>query len=218
MSQPVLYPVFTQCQNRTTNQFWRDVLYLCACGRFPPGIQYDPLKHAFQNDDGDILSLPSNNKKLFLETKHFFQRSGIHSETDLTLKDREGIENTPKAIQAKEWKDVKPKNRRERLLSDYITQLCSERKLGRKRSNVVKVELSLAFKMKMLLTSDVQFDGKVTGIKNFSLDDDNNCIFSRKPTSRGKDTKPKESRRVDREIDRYLKRHSSNVLQSSAGV
>lgn len=211
MTATVLYDIFTHCQSFLSDSFWSDKFYLCACGRFPDGFVYDHLNHTVQYD-GDTVVLTDDPCEIIATLKPLFQKSGIRSYYDLLVMDGDSTREM-----AEEWKDVKPKSLRDRLITDYITELCIEKGFTKKIARMVIAKVNMAFKIKTLISDDIVFEeGKVVSINSLKIKGDSKCgvtlRFKRGVQRCTKHDKTKSTRRIERTIDKYSKTLSGTII------
>lgn len=203
----VLYPAFTHCQSLLTDKFWSDTFYLCACGRFPSGFEYDHNSDTIVFED-ETIDLPSDPAEIVKTLKPLFQKAGLKSYYDLLIIDEDDAREI-----AEDWKNVKPKRMKDRLISDYITETCVKLALDKKTTKAVWANISVAFKMKVLGSEDIVFEnGKVINIFNVDIADTGSVTFTRKPQRCTKEDKPKVSRKIERCVDRYAKLLESSLI------
>jgi len=89
------------------------------------------------------------------------------------------------------------------LISGYITELCVKLDLTKKATRAVWASINVAFKMKVLIPDDIDFEGgKVRSISKVSILPDGRVNFDRKPQKCTKEDKPKSSRKIERCVDR----------------
>lgn len=196
----VLYPAFTHCQSLLTDSFWSDTFYLCACGRFPAGFEYDHSSNTVIYE-GESIALSNDPSEIIKVLKPLFQRAGLKSYYDLLIIDEDDAREI-----AEDWKSVKPKRVKDRLISDYITDMCVKLELNKHTTKAVWASINVAFKMKVLVSNDIVFeDGKVRDIANVDITKEGRVKFTRKPQRCTKEDKPKQSRKIERYVDRYVK-------------
>ena len=203
----VLYPAFTHCQSLLTDKFWSDTFYLCACGRFPAGFEYDHNSNTIVFE-GESIDLPTEPSQIVTTLKPLFQKVGLKSYYDLLIIDEDDAREI-----AEDWKNVKPKRMKDRLISDYITEICVKLDLDKKTTKAVWASISVAFKMKVLISDDIVFEnGKVRNIFNVDIANNGTVKFTRKPQRCTKEDKPKVSRKIERSVDRYVKLLESSLI------
>ena len=151
--KPIIHPIFEQCANLSTDEFWAAIFMDCARGKFPRGYSFknNLLTHKKGNKIS-TLELNSSPTDVFIMVIKFFQTvSGILSEADRKRKqDEEDIKLAEEAEGNDEltWKDVKTEKLREVMIGEFINSLATRMKFNEeeKRELITTVKKGLMLK------------------------------------------------------------------------
>lgn len=187
----VIFPIFEECKSFTLDSFWRDKFTEFSCNQFPPGMRYDASrKNLVLKIDGKKTEFVSVNDKNPSETFQSMMRIlrgkyDMRSSRDLKVQ-KKTIEEAMKKHEVDlncEFKNIKPRNLKDRLIMNYISSLKIKHKLTDLEFNYLISVVQLGFQFRSISTSDVVYvDGAVTDITGLEFNEKNRIFTTPKYT------------------------------------
>lgn len=178
----VIYKYFEECQDFTMDQYWKDVFFSCACGKFPKNCRYDPsnntlyirLQTSSTKTKGEAISLPQNPEELFLVMMDVFKNKlGMFSSRDLQIK-KDELEDIQKQYQINmncDWKKLKPRSVKEFLIINYITSLQQQYFLTSKETKNLLTYVNIWIQLKKITSDDIKYENKsIVAIRGMDVD------------------------------------------------
>jgi len=166
------YPIFIECCEYTLDEHWKTVFLNASIGKFPKGMYMinNDTNLKVGNEIYDISDDPREMTKLCMTI--FKKKLKLKSNDDKEKNTNEFklIQKSREFTHFKEWKDIKPKNLKEKILNDYIINL--KIKFGLKRHELFKlnkvVNVGILFK-KIKSDNIVYLEGKIVDIDNLNV-------------------------------------------------
>lgn len=187
----VIFPIFEECKSFTLDSFWRDKFTEFSCNQFPPGMRYDSTrKNLVLKIDGkktEFVSVNDNNPAETFQSMMRILRGkyDMRSSRDLKVQ-KKTIEEAMKKHEVDlncEFKNIKPRNLKDRLIMNYISSLKIKHKLTDFEFNYLISVVQLGFQFRSLSTNDVVYaDGAVTDITGLVFDEKNRIFTTPKYT------------------------------------
>jgi hypothetical protein len=204
----LIFPQFDKCRSFTLDPFWKDILYGCACNRFPDGLTFDSDKNEIEVEDGDCYTLPRETKKLFQMMMEIFRGDlGLRSTRDIRFEEKPQEHDVS-------WKKIKPKQIKNKLLADYITTLKQELDLTKQEIKHLTATINIGFQFKSLSSDDVEFDGKIIKIDGLNFDKKKRIFtIPKAPRCPQKTEKPTQVNVFYNLLDKYLKENEKRVAK-----
>ena len=219
---------FLNCQNFTFDTFWREILYNCACNRFPRGVKYDQFKnmirvryeHAGQvkKERHPVPKDPYERYKLLMYI--FKELLGLRSYYDIKFS-RQELEELRLKINIDldcDWKKLKSRSMRNQIIMNFAVTEASKRDLGVKGAMYLYNVIQLGFQFKQLTSNDVQYEkGVITSISGLEYDESTqkfiiinpqnpNWVPASRPIMRVK------SNQLYQTINKWLRDYKTNYL------
>jgi hypothetical protein len=222
----VIYPIFIECSNLTTDPYWKEQLELLAYNRFPQELRYDPTHSNFvlrvDKKPAEVIALPSEDeegadKKIFSVTMSILKtRLNMRSTRDLQIQKDKLTDTLQKDTQDLDcgWKDIKPKCVKEQLIMAYLSELSLKHSLTPAEHKQLVAEVHLGLQFKSITTNDIKYsNGKILNITNLEFDKDTRRFVTPEPKPQSsKQEKVVVKNKFHTGIDRFLK--SDNVRKS----
>jgi len=180
MASPVVvHPIFTECQEYTLDPYWKDIFSRCSCNRFPRSIRYDGKKNTIYlklsggiGGKKEFFVLPQEPTRVFEIMMEIFRSIGLRSQKDLQLQ-KDEMEEIRKARCFDldcQWKDLKPKYLKERMILNYVLFLQKKLGLARKETKRLLNTIQLGFQLKQLMPDDVKYEkGRILDIHGLEV-------------------------------------------------
>lgn len=180
----VSYPIFASLCMYTFDSFWKDIFLECSRNNFPKGSKYDSKRNTlFLRKEGKQkgfipISLPIEDppqtfRVLFDAFKNIL---GLRSPTDIAFQNDE-IKKVSKTrvvtTDVDEWKQIRSKSVKDRLLFDYLCTLVKTHSLNLRQRKQLFSVVSLGFASKKITSAEVVFeDRNVVGINGLEWNDE----------------------------------------------
>ena len=178
----VVYEEFINCQKHTLDKYWIDLLYRCACNKFPKGVKYDGQKNIIyvkhEKTKAENFNIPLNDTKKMYDLLVYIFRDllDIRSEYDINIskKELEECRKLNNIDMNTDWKRLKPKSVKNTILMNFVVNKINEKSIDQKKIKKTYNQLQLAFQFKRLTNDDVEYEnGTITDIKGFNYNEHN---------------------------------------------
>lgn len=170
----ILYPIFIQSSNETTDPFWNYIFNQLSYGICPFGVTIHNTD-IYCNFPGKHFHYDFSNKshtEIYNDiTTLFKEKLDIQSKNDL-LREKK-ILNESIHFSFDSWKDIKKKNIKDILIEQYVISLKHKYDLSYIRVRKILASIHLAFTFKIISNDDVRYDkdkGCITHIQGFHID------------------------------------------------
>lgn len=223
----LVYDKFIAYQKFTTDTYWKDIFYSCACNSFPKGVKYynskntisvrsEPIKNKSRTE---VFVLSENEMSAFETIMHIFKDIlNLRSETDIHIRSQE-IENLRKKSDVNlevEWKKLKPRSIKNQILMNFATAQIKERSLTAKDVKYLYYTIQLGLQFKTLSDNDIHYEkGIVTGIDGLEFDKEKNTFLitnTSKPIAKC-DTPVIKSNKLYQGVDKWAKDYTNNYIE-----
>ena len=221
----VIYKIFVECQQYTTDTEWKDILYSCACNKFPKGIKYDNVKNtiyikyeSYNKIQTNTVNVPSNNEELFKLMMHIFKDLlNIRSENDISASrmEMEVLRKKNEVDVNCEWKKLKPRSLKNHMLMLFSSSEVKKYDLEPKQAGILFKTIQLGFLFKKLNSNDVNYEnGEISSIDGLKFNNKSNTFeLTHQPGSISRSTTTtSKSNNVERAIDKWVKDYKSDIL------
>ncbi len=171
----VLYQKFEEYVDNMKDPFWADIFKQCSYGKFPRGITYRNNVLSIKKGTKIISEELSNDVNTGIDQcLEFFKEHGC-LRSDLDIKNEKeqishcGINN--KRLSELNWKSIKNKSMRNKLITEYICKISKERNLNKKQKLDLKTMINLGFILKLFSPDHVIFEhGNIIEIRGLKWD------------------------------------------------
>lgn len=218
MSKVILHENILKCRDFTQDEDWREILYNCACNKFPRGIKYNSLKHTLYvriNNVGrlktETIILPSDPNNCYETLMYVFTNL-------LGLRSRKDIEKSKKDIEIArkkngidldcEWKKLKPRSVKNNILMNFAISKIDELELDKKDVSKLYRLIQLGLQFKKLSSEDFEYDnGIIYSIKGLEYDEKTNFfILTNKQGTISHNTSGKtDVNHLEKAVDKWVK-------------
>lgn len=178
----VVYEIFEQCSELTTDQYWISIFKACAREKFPRGFQYSNglLIHR-RGTRTTRVEIPNTAAEAYSTAVSFFKSAGgLMSVTDRKRVQKEEEEKILESISSAElkWTDIKIERVKEVLLIDYIADLVRTRNYNNDQKNELTTTIKIGFMLKYFGTKNVIMEqGRIVNIEGLLYDNDNDSYY-----------------------------------------
>ena len=218
---------FLNCQDLTFMTFWREILYNCACNRFPRGVKYDQFKNTIRvryEHAGQVKkvthSIPKDPYERYVLLMYIFKELlGLRSEYDIKFSKQE-LEEIRLKIDIDldcDWKKLKSHSMRNQLLMNFVITEVNKRDLDVKCAKYLYNVIQLGFQFKQLTSDDVQYEkGVITSISGLEYDESTKEFIITNPQNPNRTdkpvSKPIKSNRLYQTINKWVHDYKTNYL------
>ena len=172
------HPIFEQCCNFISDEFWKSILLESAKGKLPRGFTFSKSVLSFKKrTKTDMVEIPSDIHSATCVIIDFFRnKGGIRSPLDLEREKKEQEELLLiKAGQAlANWSSITSKILKKAYISEYISKMCNLYKLNDEEKKKFKTLINSGFLLGHLSKSNIIFNGyEIVEIVGLKYDDSN---------------------------------------------
>lgn len=182
------YSVFLQCSQFTEDPFWQQQFNECAHGKFPRGVKfkYNPETSSgilsIRRQTGQATTYTINEQdepeKVYNLIQNIFKTIGIFSATDDELKKAEIEEIRAGTISEQEWKKIRRKKDRQRMIMDYAIEMKNKYSLTRKQTSQLYHTIQKGIASHAIESRDVVVKkNNITQIKTIEYDNDSGRFY-----------------------------------------
>lgn len=218
----IIHHCFDECQDFTLDQYWKDIFFLCACGKFPKGCRYDPATHtlytriaiAANKTKGEAISLPKSSEEIYTTLLDIFKNKfGMFSSRDLQIKKDElfDIQEQQKINMDCEWKKLKPRSIKDFLISNYVSDMQIKHNLTQKESKILLTTIGIWMQMKKITSEDILYeDYTIKDIRGIRfLEEERKWVNDNSPKLTYKPEKTSKPQKLDQCLDRFIREHKN---------
>lgn len=216
----VIHRCFEECQDYTLDQYWKDVFFSCACGKFPKGCRYDPntqtiytrLPAAGNKTKGEAISLPKTSEDIYLVMLDVFKNKfGMFSSCDLQIKKEElkDIQEQQRINLDCEWKKLKPRSVKDFIISNYVSDMQIKYSLNAKEARYFLTQINIWLQLKKITSDDIEYQNhSIINIKGIEFDETKRIWKNENvPKIVNKIEKVNKSQKFEQALDRFIREH-----------
>lgn len=222
MNEIVIHHCFEECQDFTLDQYWKDIFFLCACGKFPKGCRYDHLTQtlyirlpaAGNKTKGEAICLPKNSEEIYTVLMDVFKNKfGMFSSRDLQVKrdELQEIQEKQRINMDCEWKKLKPRSIKEFLISNYVTNMQKKHEMTQKESKILLTNIGIWMQMKKITSDDIEYENyTILNIKGLYFDEEKRVWYNNNPPKlSNKAEKVNKTQKFDQSLDKFIRDHKN---------
>lgn len=224
-SKAIIYDNFLKCQDFTLDTYWRDIIYNCACNRFPKGVKYDNAKNTIYvrydisgRPKTESFTVPEDPKECFdMFTKVFRDILGLRSEYDVALSQRE-MEEFRKQNEIDldcDWKKLKPRSMRNQILMNFAVSETRSRNMPSTSAKSLYHTILLGFQFKKLSSDDVRYsNGSINSIDGLEYSEKTQTfVLTKQQKNLSRTDKPTaKSNPLQQAIDKWIRGYKTNYI------
>ena len=157
----VLYPIFLEVCDYTTDSFWEFIFKDIAFGICPYGAYIDnnAICCKFKGKEFSYNFRDKSAQTIFKQLSNLLQTNlNIRSVSDIA-KRKKYIHSYFETLQPK-WAEIKKKSIRYLLVENYVLKLKNNYKLTHKQTKLLLSNIMIGFQFKLLSNQDVEYDYK----------------------------------------------------------
>ncbi len=212
------------CRDLATDSDWRDIIYSCACGKFPKGIRYNSTtatlfvryeKQGKSQTESHILS--GGAEDCYNILMYVFKNLlNLRSENDI-VSSKQQLEDIRKQNDIEldcTWKQLKPKSMKNHILTEYAISLTEKHQLEPKNAIFLYKLIQRGFQFKNICPNNVVYkNGKIISITGLVFDEKSKTFkfTNTAPTVKsgvaGKDTN--KVNHIEKSINKWVKEHKT---------
>lgn len=222
----IIHPCFRECQDFTLDQYWKDILFACACNKFPRGVRYDSstgtLYVRTPSTGGktkvEAIDLPEKPEEAYKVLVGVFRdKLGMYSSRDLQIKKKEldEIQNQRRVNMDCEWKKLKPRSIKDLMIMNYVSRMKEEHNLTPKEAKQLLSTIQLGFQFKELNSEDVEYaDREIKSINGLEyIETERKWVITNPSKPVSKSEKTVTTQKFCQSIDRFLREYKSRRLR-----
>lgn len=171
----ILYPIFLECLQYTTDTFWENIFEDLAYGKTPYGtyINKNFLCCNYKNKEFSYKIEKKNADQLYNDVFNLLAKKlGLLSLIDKLNKkiDFNNIEDDLKNNR-KNWNNIRKKNIKDLLIENFVIEMKNKYSLSTKDACKLISTIFIALIFKVITVKDIHYnDGIITGIDGISFD------------------------------------------------
>lgn len=174
-SSKVKYPLFEECAKLTDDEFWINIFMNCSKDKFPKGFLYSQGYFKYRKGQVKIyqIEIPDNPDNAMVIIKKFISEHGsLFSDLDKKIQD----DFTENSSSSKSKNNISEIKKNKYLFNEYLEKFVKE--FPEDHHPALTYLLNFGFEYLLLGEKDITFcDDKITEIKGFSFDSENQEYF-----------------------------------------
>ena len=176
IKREILYPIFLQCIQYTTDSFWENIFEDLAYGKSPYGtyINKSFLCCNYKNKEFSYKIEKKDSLQLYNDVYNLLAKKlGLLSVRDKINKkiDFNNIEEDLKHTR-KSWNNIKKKNIKDLLIENYVIEMKNKYSLSIKQSRKLISSIFIGMIFKVLSVKDINYeDGKILDIDGIKFNE-----------------------------------------------
>jgi len=175
IKKEILYPIFLECFEYTTDSFWENIFEDLSYGKCPYGtyINKNFLCCNYKDKEFSYKIEKKNPQQLYNDIYNLFAKKlGLLSSRDKLKKklDFNNIEEELKFNKNK-WTDIRKKNIKDLLIENYVIDMKNKYSLSNKQSKNLLSSIFIGMIFKVINIKDICYnDGKINNINGIQFE------------------------------------------------
>ena len=180
MKREIIHPIFLECTDLCTDNFWKNIFEDLAYGQSPYGtyISKGFFCCSYKNKEFSYKIEKKDTKKLYEDICGLCKKIGILSHDDKIQKtiDFKNAENDIKDNNQK-WCNIRKKNLKDFLIENYVIRMKKKYNLNVSQSKYLNYVIFISMIFKIISIKDIDYeDGEIKNIVGISFTDKNVII------------------------------------------
>lgn len=174
IKKEILYPIFLECCQYTTETFWENIFEDIAYGKTPYGtyISKDFLCCNYKDKEFSYKIEHKDPKQLYTDVYNLLAKKlGLLSHKD-KIKKRVDFYNIEQEIKEsrKSWNNIRKKNVKDLFIENYVIAMKNKFELTIKQAKSLLSIIFIAMVFKVITCKDIHYsDGVITEIEGISF-------------------------------------------------
>lgn len=216
-----------ECKEWTLDPYWQDIFISCAHGKFPRGLKITKEGSILLTKNKQVLHLPQDPFQAFKTMMDIFKtKLGLISDREMRKqhKDIESLKEKYSEYQQSTWKQIKPKNIKIMLITNYVLECKNMYNLSPEKTSQLLSTIKLGFIFKTIKSEDIDYsDGvihNIDGIEfsdgDFTFDIFSNISASIDGTTVTSDAEISDAESIEncRQVfERYIKDYKNSIIK-----
>jgi len=175
IKKEIIYPIFLECFEYTTDSFWENIFEDLSYGKCPYGtyINKNFLCCNYKDKEFSYKIEKKNPQQLYNDIYNLFAKKlGLLSSRDKLKKklDFNNIEEELKFNKNK-WTDIRKKNIKDLLIENYVIDMKNKYSLSNKQSKNLLSSIFIGMIFKVINIKDICYnDGKINNINGIQFE------------------------------------------------
>ena len=175
IKKEIIYPIFLECFEYTTDSFWENIFEDLSYGKCPYGtyINKNFLCCNYKDKEFSYKIEKKNPLQLYTDIYNLFAKKlGLLSSRDKLKKklDFNNIEEELKFNKNK-WTDIRKKNIKDLLIENYVIDMKNKYSLSNKQSKNLLSSIFIGMIFKVINIKDICYnDGKINNINGIQFE------------------------------------------------
>lgn len=174
ISKEIIYPIFLECCQFSTDTFWENIFEDLAYGKTPYGtyISKDFLCCSYKDKEFSYKIERKNPEQIYNEVYNLLTKKiGILSNKEKAMKrvDFHKIEDQIKEGR-KKWNSIRKKNVKDLLIENFVITMKNKHNLSIKQTRYLLSIIFIAMVFKVITAKDIDYrDGKIHNIEGIDF-------------------------------------------------
>jgi len=169
----IIYPMFLECSDCCTDNYWKNIFEELAYGQTPYGtyISKGFFCCNYKNKEFSYKIEKKDKVRLYEDICALCKKIGLLSHNDKIQKkiDFRNVENDIKGEREK-WCNIRKKNLKDFLIENYVIRMKKQHNLDVNQSKYLNYVIFLSMIFKIINMKDIEYeDGQITDIKGISF-------------------------------------------------
>tara|TARA_Y100000389_G_scaffold203882_2_gene253929 strand:+ start:2453 stop:3121 length:669 start_codon:yes stop_codon:yes gene_type:complete len=172
LRKEIIYPIFLECSQFTTDIFWQNIFEDLAYGITPYGTYFskDYLCCNYKKKEFNYKIEKKDSNTLFKEVYNILTKKlGLLSQIQKIERKKDFVDFEDKIKDSrKTWNDIRKKNIKELLIEQYAVKMKNKFSLSIKQSRQLFKVIIIALVLKIITTNDIHYENgsilKIQGI------------------------------------------------------
>lgn len=224
----VLYDNILVCAQFTTDNYWKEIFYSCACNKFPKGMKYDHVKNtlhisakldssAITRSQNDVFKLPENIQERYDMLMYIFKDIlKLKSESDVN-ESRFKLEEVRKNNEIDldcTWKKLKPRSLKNHILINFTIEQIKKYDIDMKSAIILYRLIQLGIQFRKISPNDIEYSKgvilSISGLKFNEKTKEFNLTQNKQKYTVYTNNKTNKINRFEKSLNKWVKDYNIN--------
>ena len=213
------YPIYAKCSQYTLDDYWKDVLYNCSLGKFPPKmsmVDKETIKITNSKKSFEMFDVTDDPLEMFKLVMDIFKNKlDMKSDRDRKIKiEKFNTKNLDKAVYSR-WEEVKQKVVKDKLINDFVLMKRDEYTLTDAECDSCMKVIKSGLLFKVIKSENIVLkDSSISDIGNLKFDETSRSFEVIGVIEAKKKIATVSATHVNpliKEVEKYVERHKTFV-------